>query len=514
MSESVQRGDDLTKAFAQLVAQSRPGGEVVQEIDMGFRPREPQRWMFSLLQQNPRCCVVAHRRMGKTYGLVAWMFAKALAGAKDKARDGTKRDWGATPAKYMFIAPTREQAKNVAWQYITDFAGKIPGAEVRKSENRVVLPNGASIMLGGASEPDSLRGMYLDGVVFDEFALMSIYVWQGVVSQQLSDFDGWAVFSATPMGRNAFYRFYTEAERREGWGRIRLPASKTGLFTPEQLMKIKAQDGLDDAAFKREYECDFFAPVPGTFYGEYIERLRENGQICRVPHNPSLPVFTSWDIGTRHPTAIWFFQIPSPGVINVIRCFSKVNQSPTKLRDYLNGLDYHFKVHILPHDSAHQRFGYQDGADIRQQLEDQGIYPTHILARAGKEHGRSLVRQILPICYFDEKNTMQGIDALALHRREFNEATEQYTLNDKEDWTSDLADAFRYGATYLSEQTATNIGRDTHSASAGLAIGGGRAMTRQRPNHTGLPQVLLQKPGGSVRHLPTGGMFTGRHNRH
>lgn len=60
--------------------------------------------------------------------------------------------------RYAYMAPTYRQAKNVAWDYLKQFAGKIKGTRFHETELRCDLPNGSRISLLGAENPDSLRG--------------------------------------------------------------------------------------------------------------------------------------------------------------------------------------------------------------------------------------------------------------------------------------------------------------------------------------------------------------------
>src|SRR5262245_40979123 len=85
-----------------------------------------------------------------------------------------------------------------------------PGADgtITESELRVDYPNGGQVRLYGADNPDALRGLYLDGVVLDEYADMDPRLWSAVIRPSLSDRQGWAVFIGTPKGHNAFYEMW------------------------------------------------------------------------------------------------------------------------------------------------------------------------------------------------------------------------------------------------------------------------------------------------------------------
>ena len=75
----------------------------------------------------------------------------------------------------------------------------VPGAEASESELKVVFPNGGIVRLYGADNPDSLRGIYLDGVILDEAADMSPRI-NEVLRPTLSDYKGWCCWIGTPKG--------------------------------------------------------------------------------------------------------------------------------------------------------------------------------------------------------------------------------------------------------------------------------------------------------------------------
>ena len=74
-----------------------------------------------------------------------------------------------------------------------------------ETELRCDLPTGARISLLGAENPDSLRGLYLDGCIMDEVADMPASVFPEILRPALSDRQGGSVVVGTPRGNNRFY---------------------------------------------------------------------------------------------------------------------------------------------------------------------------------------------------------------------------------------------------------------------------------------------------------------------
>lgn len=181
--------------------------------------------------------VVAHRRAGKT---VAAIFDLVDAAIRCPKPDG----------RFAYVAPLYAQAKDVAWTYLKRAVSPLPGVTINESELRVDLPNGSRIRLYGADNYDRLRGIYLDGVVLDEFADMDPRAWSEVIRPALADRGGWAVFIGTPKGRNAFADLYERAEADPEWYALRLRASQTGIIPTQELEALRAE--LTPNEFRRE----------------------------------------------------------------------------------------------------------------------------------------------------------------------------------------------------------------------------------------------------------------------
>ena len=79
------------------------------------------------------------------------------------------------------------------------------------------LGNAGGSRLYGADNADALRGIYLDGIVLDEYADMDPQMWSEIIRPALADRGGWAVFIGTPKGRNAFFELWPRAQSQADW---------------------------------------------------------------------------------------------------------------------------------------------------------------------------------------------------------------------------------------------------------------------------------------------------------
>jgi len=181
--------------------------------------------------------------------------------------------------RFAYIAPLYRQAKAAAWDYLKAYTAAIPGPEVHETELRVTLPGDRQIRLYGADNPDALRGLYLDGVILDEYAQMSPPAWTEVIRPALADRKGWALFIGTPMGHNGFremYEFARTGERGDWWAAC-YRASETGVIDADELAAARATMGEDECAL--EFECSFEAAIKGAYYGREMAAAEAEGRV-------------------------------------------------------------------------------------------------------------------------------------------------------------------------------------------------------------------------------------------
>lgn len=403
-----------------------------QEVVIPYAPRPLQAQLHEELKRFS--VIVAHRRFGKTVFCINHAIRSAFTDGKENSR-------------YGYVAPFRVQAKAVAWDYLKQFTAPIPGVQWNESELRCDLPNGARIQLFGADNYDAMRGLYLDGVILDEYAQMSPQAWEAVIRPALSDRKGWAIFIGTPMGRNQFHEVYEQAAN-EGWYRAMFKASDTGIIDEEELKS--ARRDMDPALFKQEFECSFTAAILGAVYGQHIEQAETDGRLCRVPYESGSPVHTAWDLGIGDSTAIWFFQT----IGREIRVIDFYQSSGVGLEHYAGKLTergYTYGEHILPHDAEVKELG--SGRSRIETLAGFGLR-GRVLPKTKIEDGINAARAILSRCYFDQDKCRDGLEALRQYRYEYDDKSRAFKPRPVHDWTSHAADAFRYLAQGLPEKKA------------------------------------------------------------
>ena len=127
-------------------------------VAIPYQPRPLQREVGKLIRAKRFGVLVCHRRFGKTVLGVNMNQQTALTQTKERPR-------------CAYIGPTYTQGKTIAWDYMQHYARGIPGVGFNQSELRVDYPNQGQARIYGADNPDSLRGIYLDRAVLDEYGL-------------------------------------------------------------------------------------------------------------------------------------------------------------------------------------------------------------------------------------------------------------------------------------------------------------------------------------------------------
>ena len=369
-------------------------------------------------------CIVAHRRAGKTVATVFDLLTCALATKKQEGR-------------YAYIAPYYSQAKAVAWDYLKRFSQPV-AKRMLESELAVDLHNGSRIRLFGADNPDALRGIYLDGVVLDEYGDQRPTVWGEIIRPLLADRKGWATFIGTPKGKNHFYDIREQARTSDDWLYMELKASETGALAGDELED--ARKTMTAAQYQQEFECAFDVPALGAIYANEYQRARNDRRFGNVPHDPMLEVSTFWDLGIGDSTAIWFAQV-NGSEIRLIDYYENNAQPLDHYVQVLKAKPYTYAGHWLPHDAqARQLTSGKSSLEILTALR----MPAQVAPKLSLEDGINAARMLWPRCWFDETKTARGLECLQNYRRELNEKLGEFRATPVHDWASHGADAFRY----------------------------------------------------------------------
>jgi phage terminase large subunit-like protein len=219
------------------------------------------KWQTEVFNSSHRFKVVAAgRRCGKSRLSAITLLIEALNCPEGSA--------------VMYIAPTLGQARTIIWDLLHDL-----GRPVIKSSHinnlEITLVNGRKILVRGADNPDSLRGVSLTYVVLDECAFIRQEIWEKVIRASLSDKKGRALFISTPSGRNWFYDTFKLGNEGtdEEWKAWHYTTQDNETIDPKEIEAAKRT--LSSFAFKQEYLSSFDNAGADLFKEDWFKLEKE-----------------------------------------------------------------------------------------------------------------------------------------------------------------------------------------------------------------------------------------------
>jgi hypothetical protein len=355
---------------------------------------------------------------------------------------------------YGHVLPTRVQAKLSAWDMLKDYAGPVRGHKVNESELRIDYPGGHRVQLFGGDEPDKLRGPGFSGLSFDEFGLQRPNIFSEVMSKNLADHLGYAIFGGTIKGKNQLYKTYEAAKNNPEWFALWQDIEQSLKTEDDATILMLRQAMYDDQKFiaqglmsQEEYDQEWFlsvdAAIKGAYYAKQIAEARRQKRIGRVPYDPAVPVHDVWDLGAGENLSVGLIQ----------RVAREVH-----LIEYLEGTDadgiqsmiallqrrpYVYGKHLAPHDIKAKEL---TTGKTREETAKALGWPFTIVPDIGVDDGINAGRMLWARLWVDEEKCEPFLNAIGLYRRQWFERLGMFGPDPVHDFTSHPADMFRYAA--------------------------------------------------------------------
>ncbi len=374
-------------------------------------------------------------------------------------------------ANYWHCLPRYEQARKAIWTAINPHTGKLRideafphelRANTRNDDMSITFQSGASWRVVGADNPDSLVGATPFGIVFSEWALSNPAAW-GLLQPMLLENGGWADFVTTPRGKNHAHSLHQAALKNPLWFAETLTVDDTGALSAEQLAEVRkdyvALYGEDaaEALIQQEYYCSAEAAILGAYYGKEMAAAGREGRVTAVRADPRYAIHTAWDLGIKYANSmvIWFFQV-LPGsrghaIVLVLGCYANSNYGighyAKVVQDFREkngcmepGVDY------VPPDARQREMGvFGEDHLAKQRLEV--MIECKLAPKVVSDHNPadaiSAVRQIFPMCRFDETACGKGLDGLREYQTEWDDEKKIFNDRPLKNWASHYADGFR-----------------------------------------------------------------------
>lgn len=272
------------------------------------------------------------RRWGKTTLAVEEIKGKVLA----------------KPSRVAYIAPTYQQARDIAWAQLKK---ELLPAIISVNESRLEIvtrtfrsPDEHSIIvLRGWEAVETLRGQFFDFIVLDEVASMRNFweQWMEVIRPTLTDRKGDALFISTPKGFNHFYELYN-LERVGLDGGAADPDFKSFTFTTYDNPVIpreevdKARTQLTEDRFHQEYMADF-RKMEGLVYKEF-KRDVHVFPADKKPVRNIVEILVPVDFGYTNPTAVLKIEKDTDSHFWVSKEFYKTGKTTPEIIEYVKTL--------------------------------------------------------------------------------------------------------------------------------------------------------------------------------
>lgn len=258
------------------------------------------------------CC---GRRWGKTTYAVEKIKGKALK----------------KPRRIAYIAPTFQQARDIAWQMLVK---ELKPITKKVNESRLELEvhtmaGGTSlIVLRGWEAIETLRGQFFDFIVIDEVASMrnfNVY-WHEVVRPTLTDTKGEVLFISTPKGFNHFYDLFNTKD--EDYQSFHFTSYDNPFIPKEEI--DKASKEIPEDRFAQEYLADF-RKTEGLVYKEFDRGRHVYGDAQLAPQ--ASDTILGIDFGYTNPSAIIPIRIDNDQNYWITEEFYKTNQTTEQIAE-------------------------------------------------------------------------------------------------------------------------------------------------------------------------------------
>lgn len=409
--------------------------EEVTKLPYNLELRDYQRDVWRYMRQGgKRAILVWNRRAGKD--VTAWniLIYKAIK----------------TKGIYYYIFPTAIQGRKAVWDGMTNdgrkFVDMIPRDIIRNINNqemKVVLDNGSLIQILGSDNYDSIMGTNPSGCIFSEYSLQNPNAWQ-YIRPILDANAGWAIFVFTPRGSNHakdLFDMATMPQNKNTWFCQKLTNNDTKILSDEGIKRLK-DEGVSDDMIQQEWFCSFTLGIQGSYFAKYLEEAKQDGRICRVPHEKQGKVCTAWDLGFGDSTSIIWYQLVH-NEIHIIDFYENHGKELSHYAKILADKPYIYDRHFVPHDA--DKHELSTGLSVREVGSSLGLQFTVLpTLRVSHEDTIECCRGLFPRIWIDDTRCQYLIKAIENYRCEYDEGKQLYKPKPVHDKWSHASDAFRY----------------------------------------------------------------------
>lgn len=278
------------------------------------------------------CC---GRRFGKT--VLAVEEIKACALSKE--------------SRIVYLAPTFDQARDIAWEMLKKELGPIiQSINESRLELRVYTEDKKEsyIALKSWESVESLRGQYFDLIIPDEVAMYRNFQvqWQEIVLPTLTDKHGEAMFISTPKGFNHFYDLFQMEQTNPDYKSFHFTTYDNPFIKPEEIELIRAS--VTEDAFAQEYLADF-RKMQGLVYKEFNRDIHSYTELPKERY--FIETIAGVDFGFTNPAAVLTIKIDYDGHYWIDEEFYQSGHTDAQIAEIVAGKNFN-KVYPDPENPA------------------------------------------------------------------------------------------------------------------------------------------------------------------
>lgn len=237
---------------------------------------------------------------------------------------------------------------------------------------------------------------------------------------------------------------------------------------PESLNKVRLRDKKNNpGAYDWIWEGNFNSNAEGSVYGRWLADMERQGRIKEGIYDPSLPVFTAWDLGYSDDTSIWWWQ----SIGNEIRLIDFYENNREGIKHYIEQLigyeiivdqygdngrilkwhkgpeipeaihraKYTYGKHFVPHDAA-SKLLQAGGRSTVQQAHELGVM-MYVVAATSQQNQIDAMRTTLTFTWADPVRCKDGLRALRKYHFKYDEDRAKWSDKPEHDGYSHAVDA-------------------------------------------------------------------------
>lgn len=272
------------------------------------------------------------------------------------------------PGTYWYCFNNYSTAYNDIWLAMTSkgvkFLDMIPKdmvVRMNSAKLEIELSNGSVIKLIGINNVDKLVGAGLNGVVFDEYAVLNPASIE-LVTAMLAETGGWRVMISTPRGKNHFFEQWNFALTHPEFaytsnmhcGMPEISQYMSPGFLEQERLQIISKYG-NDALWQQEYMTSWISPNSGSVFGALAKIMKDEGRVTALTPDPEQVCYTAYDLGNADNTSIVLFQVDENGFPTVLDHIENRNEDVGWYVGEMIERGWQVHTHFLPHDAAHRK---------------------------------------------------------------------------------------------------------------------------------------------------------------